>query len=156
MSATLKLDYDTFHKLAGNVQGDILKWYRKRVKRTCRSMGIKDFWRATTWPQRRVMWRSLWDQDPARKAVASNAKIAASLPIAEIYSWNGPVHLKWQAYCKTTFVATAELCFRYGYLENRNSELTGQWKSLPMSTTSKALGLGNHGMIPIKDSRPID
>lgn len=60
--------------------------------------------------------RSKFDSAKVRIAKANPAGLTGSVPVEDIYSYDSPSHLEWQSSIRTTFILTADVTLKYGYM----------------------------------------
>ena len=117
-------------------QGEIMRFLKQGVKRTCNVMGGLEFFQATTSIERRKMWGAIFDSNKIVMAKKSLGQIANSVPVGHIFSNRKPLNLKWQSHIKNTFVWAAEDTYLYRYVKSdaaSKAEMFNQWVSMPLA-----------------------
>ena len=133
---------------ASNFQQDIMKWFRTGVKATCDSIG-KAVIKTVPTKDRLKLWATVYDSAPLTMAKESHAGVSEAIPLDDIFSFDGPSHLKWRRYMRMKFVFTAEDVCQIVYL-GEEGDLYKRFKAFPISSQVKDLNLGNIAQIPRK------
>lgn len=140
---------------AGNSQLAILNWYRVEVKATCDAMGGKDVLETVTTKERMKLWAAIYDSASLTMTKESHTGITECIPFDDIFSYDGPNHLKWRRYMRMKFVFTVEDVYKIFY-SRKEGDLFQRWKGFPISNQVKAMNLGDNAQIPRKIDDALD
>ena len=156
LSAEIALLERRYKELQSSFQNLILGWYLQKVRATVTKMGGMQLWSQTDRKQRMQFWAHLYDGSPAKMGIASLQSLAQSIPVAMIYTSEGPVNKKWQRYLKQTFCFTAETTYCYRVAAKQDQKMFSFWQSMPNHKKFVEMDLGGIEAIPIRKMGQLD
>ena len=127
-----------------------MDFYKSGVYATCEE--LSNFFEDATQVQRHKLWSDIYDQAPLAMAKASLIGLTGSVPVDEIYSWDGSEHYKWRQYIKTTFIFAADDTYVYRYKtgDKTKSLCFDRWLAMPNHPAFAPLNLGDIEELPVK------
>ena len=139
-------------------QTQIMAIYLEGMKLVIEKMGGLTLWRLTTRQERLAVYRRLCDFDPPGVTMACLGPVAKYVPVANIFSDNTPLHVKWQRFHRTIFVWTCEHVFfeRLATDEDNCRKCFNSWRNMVNTQDFQLLNLGSHLEIPVKHNLDLD
>ena len=135
-------------KWQANFQLSIMQFYKSGVYATCQDLA--SFFEDASQVQRLKLWSDIYDQATLRMAKASLVGLNGTVPVDEIYSWDGPEHIMWRKFIKTTFLFAADYTYRYKTDDKDKIMCFDRWVAMPNHPAFAPLNLENIESVPVK------